>query len=99
MMSRKHYNLVMIFLLVLFLFSCAPWRVQYLRGVVDKATQDEITKRLGPPHSTRELASGEIVWSYQYIRIRAVVNTVVCKEYILTFDQDRILREWIRQKC
>jgi hypothetical protein len=76
------------------LTACAPWRVEYLRGSVNRATQDEITRRLGPPQAARELANGETVWRYQSYQ-----GDLLCLEYILRFDQAGILRQWTRQGC
>jgi hypothetical protein len=76
------------------LTACAPWRVEYLRDAVDRATQDEITTKLGPPQAARELATGETVWRYLSYQ-----GDLLCLEYILRFDQAGILRQWTRQGC
>jgi hypothetical protein len=76
------------------LTACTPWRIAYLRDSVNRATQDEITTRLGPPHATRALANGETVWRYQSYQ-----GDLLCLEYILRFDQAGILRQWARQGC
>ncbi len=76
------------------LVSCASsQRADYLKGAVNQATQDDVTKRLGPPQSTRELTDDSAVWRY-----RAGLG-LACQEYILIFDQGRILREWRKQDC
>jgi hypothetical protein len=76
------------------LAACTPWRIDYLRGSVNRATQDEITTRLGPPHAARALTNGETVWRYQSYQ-----GDLLCLEYILRFDQAGILRQWTRQGC
>jgi hypothetical protein len=92
-------------LILLSLVSCTPWRVSYLEEAANRATQDDVTKKLGPPHSTRELDTGESVWTYQYRGSSVsgsggyVSGGSHCREYILTFDQNKILREWRRQNC
>lgn len=93
-----------LFFIVLICFSlcsCIRWRADYLQQVVNQATQDDITKRLGPPHFTRMLDSGEEVWTYQYSGVSGNQKTVssYCSEYILTFDHNKILRNWVRQTC
>lgn len=91
-----------IILIICFSFtSCTPWRVDYLIQAINQATQDDITKRLGPPHFTRMLDSGEEVWTYQYsgVVVGQTGGSSYCKEYILTFDKDKILRNWLRQNC
>jgi hypothetical protein len=79
---------------VLSLTACTPWRIEYLRDAVNQATQDEITIRLGPPQAARELANGETVWRYESYQ-----GDLLCLEYILRFDQSKILRQWTRQGC
>jgi hypothetical protein len=76
------------------LTGCAPWWMEYLRQAVDRATEDEITTRLGPPQAVRELATAETVWRYQSYQ-----GDLLCLEYILRVDQARILRQWTRQSC
>jgi hypothetical protein len=76
------------------LTACTPWRMAYLRDSVNRATQDEITTRLGPPHAARELMNGETVWRYQSYQ-----GDLLCLEYILRFDRAGILRQWTRQGC
>jgi hypothetical protein len=76
------------------LTACAPWRVEYLHEAVNRATQDEITTQLGPPQAARELTTGETVWRYQSYQ-----GDLLCLEYILRFDQAKILRQWTRQSC
>ena len=73
---------------------CTPWRIAYLRDSVNRATQDEITTRLGPPHAARALTNGEVVWRYQSYQ-----GDLLCLEYVLRFDQAGILRQWTRQGC
>jgi hypothetical protein len=75
-------------LLALTVASCATWPDTYLTHGVDHATQDAVAKQLGPPHLSRELTTGESVWSYGFM------NNMGCTTYILTFDQQRILRTW-----
>ena len=74
-----------------------PWRVQYLQEATNVATQDAVTQRLGPPIAERTLATGQSVWLYQHVR--AYQGTTYCTQYVLTFDQLKILREWKRQGC
>jgi hypothetical protein len=76
------------------LTACTPWRMAYLRDAVDHATPDEITMRFGPPLAARELTTGETVWRYQSYQ-----GDLLCLEYILRFDQAKVLRQWTRQGC
>lgn len=79
---------------MLSLTACTPWRIEYLRGAVNQATQDEITTQLGPPQAARELATGETVWRYESYQ-----GDLLCLEYILRFDRAKVLRDWTRQRC
>ena len=47
------------------LTACTPSRMSYLREAVNRATQDEITTKLGPPQAAKELTTGETVWRYE----------------------------------
>jgi hypothetical protein len=76
------------------LSACTPWRIAYLRDAVHRATQDEITTRLGPPHAARTLTNGETVWRYQSYQ-----GDLLCLEYLLRFDEAGVLRQWSRQGC
>lgn len=76
------------------LTACTPGRIAYLRDAVNQATQDDITARLGPPQAARELATGETVWRYESYQ-----GDLLCLEYVLRFDQAKILRQWTRQRC
>jgi hypothetical protein len=76
------------------LTACMPWRMAYLQDTVNRATQDEITTRLGPPHAARAHTNGEMVWRYQSYQ-----GDLLCLAYILRFDPAGILRQWTRQGC
>jgi hypothetical protein len=86
-------------LLLLALGSCtpSPWRLSYLRQAVNHATQDEVAQTLGAPARTQELTTGGTVWTYQY-RGKGQ-GAKACVEYIVTFDEEKILREATRQDC
>jgi len=92
-------------LTLLVLVSCAAWQDRYLGEVVNRVTQDEVAKKLGPPHRTMELSAGESVSTYEYRSVKvvggagSVVGTSDCKTYVLTFDQNKVLREWQRRDC
>ncbi len=95
---------VMLAVVVLLGLGCTPWRATYLRAATNAATQDEIAQKLGPPHRTLLLEDGNTLWQYEY---RGASHTVYfgyggstrCSEYILTFDQQKVLRNWSRQRC
>jgi outer membrane protein assembly factor BamE (lipoprotein component of BamABCDE complex) len=80
-----------IILIMLILPSCASWPDTYLKTATNYSTQDEVAKSLGPPHLTRELSTGESVWSYGFTNTTGVIG---CTTYLLTFDREHILRSW-----
>ncbi len=43
-----------------------PWRDGYFKKGVDRLTQDEVTEKLGPPHTAKTPAlGGNTVWTYR----------------------------------
>jgi len=100
-------------IVALALTSCASWQAQYLKEAANHATPVEVENHLGRPHSTGELRTGETLWAYQS-GLPSATNTggvtivgpgwVVgrrsdCSEYVLLFDQQKILRAWMQQPC
>jgi hypothetical protein len=95
------------------LASCASWQAKYLREVANQATMREVENHLGRPHSTWVLHTGETLWTYQSGVPSAGHTggvTIVgpgwvvgrpsdCTEYVLLFDQQKILRVWMGQPC
>lgn len=85
------------------LVSCTSWRVEYLEKSLDRATQDQVMKRLGPPTSTKDTEGGGSVWTYRYetspeYSYGRQVERLPCLE-ILTFDKQKILRGWTSRDC
>lgn len=103
------HRILLVFLIALTLVACGPsWRARFLGESVDQATRDSVTKRLGAPHFTRELDADGSVWVYQYKGSRPFFTTFrsytqaggsYCTEFILIFDEKKILREWRKQDC
>lgn len=71
---------------------------RYLRQAQDRVTQDEIRERWGESKNVRPVDTGGSVWVYekreQQAGNRYTAPGIWCDEYVLTFDQDRILRHW-----
>lgn len=63
--------------------------------------QDHFAKRLGPPHRTMTLKSGEAVWVYESSGVSFYRGTgsSYCESDILTFGQDGKLRDWREGGC
>lgn len=70
----------------------------YLRGAQDRATQEEVKARLGPPAAIKADPAGESSWVYQIRQeqsgSRMTAPGMWCDEYVLTFDEQGILRRW-----
>lgn len=95
------------------LTSCASWQTEYLKEAANHATTAEVENRLGRPHSTWDLQTGETLWTYQSgvpsgtdaggITIVgpgwAIGRRSDCTAYVLLFDQQKVLRAWMRQPC
>ncbi len=80
-------------LILLMVTSCATRQERYLDRSVNQASQDAVAKEFGPPTQSQELTTGETVWGYRSNQGSR------CKEYILTFDRQKVLRAWKEQKC
>ncbi len=70
----------------------------YLRSAHNRATQEEVKQRLGPPALTKTGPAGESILVYQ-VRAqqpggRSYAPGMWCDEYVLTFDGQAILRQW-----
>lgn len=100
---------VFVVLLIALLFSACTKKVytdphEFLRSMIDQATQDDVAKRLGPPTS-RTLADGSEVWAFDYRsdHVRGSQDNksggTVCRRLILVFDKGKTLRDWRREPC
>ncbi|HJS67246.1 MAG TPA: hypothetical protein VJ760_07975 [Nitrospiraceae bacterium] len=68
-MRRARQRLVTLWLLILIgaMLACGgPWRDAYFKKGVDRLTQEEVTEKFGPPHTTKTPAlGGDSVWTYR----------------------------------
>jgi hypothetical protein len=100
----KEISSAIVFILIVSIIGCTPWRAKYLAEVLGKASQDEIAQKLGAPNATYQLKSGGQVWSYDHCYGTVsgsdgqVSGRTRCDKYVLTFDEAGILRNWVRQK-
>ena len=80
-----------------------PKETLYLKSAQDRATQEEVRQRLGPPRSTASTQNRGSVWIYEVRELEpGSQNTWAsvgswCDEYTLTFDQSGVLRQWTHQ--
>ncbi len=100
-------GLVMSAILAVILTSCLPSQWEYLVESTGRATQEEVTDRLGAPFQTESLEDGGSLWTYRY-EVRSsvfvgsrgdMVGGAPCIEYLLTFDRKKVLTYWTRQLC
>ena len=87
--------------MVVILSGCVlvlPKETRYLRGAQGEASQEEVTRHLGEPLLTTVNQKGETVWVYQFREqdpgSRWTLSGLWCDEYVLTFDNQAILRGW-----
>ena len=111
------------------LLACGgPWRDGYFKKGVNRLTQDDITERMGPPHTAKTPAlGGDTIWTYRVplsdkelnpTDMSSVFNlanqaaaligkggpdgpkpTLYCYRYTLTFNEQKILKQWKREEC
>jgi hypothetical protein len=58
---------VLFALVWVFLAACGgPWRDAYFKKGVDRLTQDDVSEKMGPPHTAKTPAlGGDTVWTYR----------------------------------
>jgi len=73
----------------------------YLRQAQDRANQEEVRERFGPPAVIKSAEAGESIWVYQIREEQAGSRMTApgtwCDEYVLTFDSQGVLRRWTHQ--
>ena len=94
-----------LFLILVILVSCTPWRMKYLTEGVNQLTMDDVAKTLGPPDSSLTLDDWGVIWKYRYTSssVRGsqygVSGSTKCTEYILMFNKEKVPRQTRRQRC
>ena len=77
-----------------------PKETLYLQAARDVATQAEVRERLGAPRTETSVPGGESRWVYEVRELEpGSQNTWAsagswCDEYVLTFDNSGVLRQW-----
>jgi hypothetical protein len=75
-----------------------PAECRYLKVAQDRATVDDVQKRLGRPVAGTVVSTGEAVWLYEVLEEqpshRGTPTGFWCDEYNLTFDASGMLRRW-----
>ena len=97
---------VLLLLLLLGASACSTWQADYLKDQVHKATEQDVTARLGKPTEVKQLDDGGTEWLYHVFSTglfdfgyKGQPAEQICKEYVLTFNERRILTYWIAQDC
>lgn len=91
--------------LVLGLVACVVFEAEettYLRSARDRATQDQVRQALGTSVVTKSGLDGEVIWVYQ-VYAEQPGNYLTspetwCDEYVLTFDEQAVLRHWTHRQ-
>jgi len=97
----KAHVAVSLFSLVILSVGCSslvPRETRYLQSAQDNATQEDVRQQLGAPTLTASNEKGEVIWVYQVREqqsgSRWTAPGMWCDEYVLTFDEQTILRQW-----
>ncbi len=97
-------KLLSLLLFGVMLLACGLMETGYFRDHVDQATQEQVGQRYGTPHEVAPRQGGGEVWTY-YDRGSATAGyagsarTTYCRAYILSFDQQGVLRAWNEERC
>ena len=105
-----------------------PWRDGYFKKGVDHLTQEDISEKMGPPHTAKTPAlGGDTIWTYRVpysdkdldtMDLSGITSaaseaasligkpsqdapkpTLYCYRYTLTFDEQKVLKNWKREEC
>lgn len=92
------------FSLALVCGACSEFETGYFRERVNEVSIEQVVKRYGPPHKNEQLDGGRRAWTY-FDRgsgtsgYSGMARSTYCRAYVLTFDQEEVLREWRQQEC
>jgi len=97
--------IVLLLLIVLpFFLACGEIETGYFRDRVNQATQDAVVHRYGSPHRVARAQDGRSEWIYfdrgsATSSFTGYARSTYCREYILTFDEQGVLRDWRQDDC
>ncbi len=88
----------------LWMTACGIIETGYFKNRVDEATQDIVERRYGPPHRLEQRPEGGSVWTYfdrgsATASYAGTARSTYCRAYVLTFDEQEVLREWRQEDC
>ncbi len=84
--------------------GCGEFETGYFQSKVNQVTQEEVAKRYGAPHTQERQPDGHFLWTY-YTRgsgtsgYSGYARAEYCRAYLLTFDQQGVLRDWHDRDC
>jgi hypothetical protein len=94
--------LAALFLLVSACESQPAWERDFQSEVVSESTQADVRAKFGVPELVTPLDDGGEIWIYRYSRGKFSAGYSAmseCKEYSLTFDKKKILRNTRQVDC
>ena len=100
-LRRSRYVLLIGFAV---LSACGLLETGYFQTQVGQVTQDAVARRYGEPHKVGRLPEGRTVWTYfdrgsSTAGYTGYASRGPCNAYLLTFDQEGVLRDWQQQDC
>ncbi len=105
-MKSWHTGRALLAVAWLALGACMPSQYEYLIQAQDRAKEDEIRDRFGVPHTIKTFNDRTTSWTYRYEVKHSLIGRrgdmmggAPCMEYELTFDEQEVLRAWVRRPC
>jgi hypothetical protein len=106
---RRITNVVFGIGMMLVFTGCLPSQWEYLVENNGRATQEDIKDRFGDPYQVKDIKDLDeqgTMWTYRYEvksspigRRGDMIGGAPCIEYVLTFNDQKILANWTRQPC
>lgn len=99
--SRTALLLILPLPLLPLLASCQSSQDIYLAQATNRATAAEVEQALGHPTYDQTLDTGQRRWLYRRDGEGTGGRdfTPYCQDLWLTFDQEGVLRTWMKQRC
>jgi hypothetical protein len=101
---RRLQSILRLSVVVAVLSGCSEFETKYFKDRVGEVSQEIVARRYGAPHRAEQLTDGRSVWTY-FDRgsgtsgYAGTARSSYCRAYLLTFDQQNVLREWRQQDC
>jgi hypothetical protein len=84
--------------------ACSELDTRYFKDRVNEVTMEQVARRYGAPHKSERIANNGTVWTYfergsGTASFSGFATGGMCHVYLLTFDQQDVLREWKEHEC